>query len=93
MLQGRIQQRNYEAKETAFLLLLLPVPSQLTLATICLLLRATFIDFLQPARQIISPSVQSQERTEVLGIVNIIRTLYQNPGPVITGFLGDRGKL
>jgi hypothetical protein len=78
MLQGWIQQRNYEAKETAFLLLLLPVPSQLTLATICLLLRATFIDFLQPARQaFISPSVQSQELTEVLGIVNIIRTLYQ----------------
>jgi hypothetical protein len=76
MLQGWIQQRNYEAKETAFLLLLLPVPSQLTLATICLLLRATFIDILQPARN-------CKHHPHPL----------PNPGPVITGFLGDRGKL
>jgi para-aminobenzoate synthetase len=75
-------------------LLLLPVPSQLALATICLLLRATFIDFHQPARQaFISQSVQSQERTEVLGFVNVIRTLAQSPGPMITGFFGDRRRL
>jgi para-aminobenzoate synthetase len=28
-----------------------------------------------------------------MGIVNVIRTLAQSPGPFITGFLGDRGKL
>ncbi|KAL2822759.1 major facilitator superfamily domain-containing protein [Aspergillus cavernicola] len=75
-------------------LLLLPVPSQLAGATICLLLRATFIDFHQPARQtFVSQSVGSEERTAVMGIVNVIRTLAQSPGPIITGFLGDRNKL
>ncbi|KAA8641706.1 uncharacterized protein ATNIH1004_011842 [Aspergillus tanneri] len=70
-------------------LLLLPVPSQLAVATILLLLRATFIDFHQPSRQtFISQSVGPKERTAILGTVNVIRTLAQSPGPVITGFLG-----
>jgi Na+/melibiose symporter-like transporter len=75
-------------------LVLLPLPSQFVVATVILLLRATFIDFHQPARQtFIAQSVQPEERTAIMGIVNVIRTLAQSPGPVITGFLADRGKL
>jgi Na+/melibiose symporter-like transporter len=75
-------------------LLLLPVSNQLPIATFLLLLRAALIDFHQPPRQtFISQSVGSDERTATMGIVNVIRTLAQSPGPFITGFLGDRGKL
>ena len=44
-----------------------------------------------PRSAFLSAVVLPQERTAVMGIVNILKILSQSSGPWITGLLADRG--
>lgn len=71
-------------------LLLLPFPEVLTGTVVLLFVRSTFLDFDQAPRQtFLSQSVQPEERTAIMGIVNTVRTLSQGMGLGMAGYLGD----
>ncbi|KAF2811889.1 MFS general substrate transporter [Mytilinidion resinicola] len=73
---------------SAIFLALFPVPNSLAL-TICLLVaRASLSSMDQaPRSAFLSAVVLPNERTAVMGIVNVSKTLSQSVGPVITGVL------
>ncbi|KAF2183803.1 para-aminobenzoate synthase [Zopfia rhizophila CBS 207.26] len=76
---------------SSIFLALLPVPPSLQL-TICLLVGRAVLNSMDqaPRSAFLSLVVLPAERTSVMGIVNIVKTLSQSGGPVITGFLaGD----
>lgn len=70
---------------------LLPLPSGLPL-TICLLVGRSVLNSMDqaPRSAFLSLVVLPQERTAVMGIVNILKTLSQSTGPSITGILAGR---
>lgn len=73
---------------------LLPFPNQLPGAVSLLAMRAIFLDFDQAPRQtFLAQSVPSEQRTFAMGVINMIRTLAQSGGPIITGYLSHVGKL
>lgn len=76
---------------SAIFLALLPVPQSLAL-TICLLVgRASMSSMDQaPRSAFLSAVVLAEERTAVMGIVNVVKTLSQSGGPVVTGWLAGR---
>lgn len=73
-------------------LALLPVPTGLPL-TICLLVGRSILNSMDqaPRSAFISLMVLPEERTAVMGIVNIVKTLSQSGGPWITGILAGHG--
>jgi hypothetical protein len=70
---------------------LLPVPSGLTF-TICLLIGRSVLNSMDqaPRSAFLSLIVLPEERTAVMGIVNILKTLAQSSGPSVTGVLAGR---
>ena len=75
-------------------LMLLPLPDKIGGAVMLLVIRAIFLDFDQAPRQtFLAQSVPSNERTAAMGVVNMTRTLAQSGGPILTGYLGQRGRL
>lgn len=75
-------------------LILLPFPRHIAGTVALLLARAMFVEFHQPARQtFISQSVLPDERTAVIGVLTVVRTVAQSPGPAITGQLAQHNLL
>lgn len=70
---------------------LLPVPSGLPL-TICLLVGRSVLNSMDqaPRSAFLSRVVLPEERTAVMGVVNILKTLAQSSGPSVTGVLAGR---
>jgi hypothetical protein len=70
---------------------LLPVPSGLPF-TICLLVGRSVLNSMDqaPRSAFLSLIVLPEERTAVMGIVNILKTLAQSSGPSVTGILAGR---
>lgn len=59
-----------------------------------LVTRAIFLDFDQAPRQtFLAQRVPAEERTAAMGVVNMTRTLAQSGGPLLTGYLGQQGRL
>ncbi|KAG9195511.1 hypothetical protein G6011_00632 [Alternaria panax] len=73
---------------SSIFLALLPVPSGLAL-TICLLVGRSVLNSMDqaPRSAFLSIVVLPGERTAVMGVVNILKTLSQSSGPSVTGVL------
>ncbi|KAI1626727.1 major facilitator superfamily domain-containing protein [Exophiala viscosa] len=69
----------------------IPVPNNVALATTFLLFRASTNSMDQAPRQaFLAAAVQASERTAVMGIVNVVKTLSQSAGPFVTGVFAYR---
>jgi hypothetical protein len=77
---------------SSIFLALLPVPNELPL-TICFLVGRAVLNSMDqaPRSAFLSLVVRAEERTAVMGIVNILKTLSQSGGPWVTGVLAGRG--
>jgi len=75
---------------SAVFLALLPVPSSLTITILLLFGRACLSSMDQaPRSAFISAVVKPEERTTVMGIINVLKTLSQSAGPWTTGGLAE----
>ncbi|KAJ9634054.1 hypothetical protein H2199_009127 [Coniosporium tulheliwenetii] len=78
----------------AICLALIPLPTLLPASAGLLVVRALFLDIDQAPRQaFLAAAFAPTERTAVLGFINVIRTLCQSVGPLITGVLASVGQL
>lgn len=85
---GLIQAMVVTHLPASLFLALLPVPSGLA-ATICLLVARSVLSSMDqaPRSAFLSIVVLPEERTAVMGVVNILKTLSQSSGPTVTGIL------
>jgi MFS family permease len=68
--------------------LLFPLPSNVIITFVLLLIRVGLNNMDQaPRSALIAAVVKPEERTAVMGITNMLRTLASTTGPTITGFL------
>ncbi len=73
---------------SAIFLALIPLPSTAFPAMTFLVLRACTQNMDQAPRQaFLAAAVLPSERTAVMGVVNVVKTLSQSGGPVLTGWL------
>ncbi|KAL8995807.1 MAG: hypothetical protein Q9169_004527 [Polycauliona sp. 2 TL-2023] len=73
---------------SAIFLTLIPVPNTVFPAMTFLVLRACTQNMDQAPRQaFLAAAVLPSERTAVMGVVNVVKTLSQSGGPVLTGWL------
>ncbi len=78
---------------SAICLALIPLPDSVALAMTILILRASTQSMDQAPRQaFLAAAVLPGERTAVMGVVNVVKTLSQSGGPVVTGWLAGRGR-
>ncbi|KAL9598019.1 MAG: hypothetical protein Q9219_004775 [cf. Caloplaca sp. 3 TL-2023] len=78
---------------SAIFLALIPLPSNSWMAMTFLVLRSCTQNMDQAPRQaFLAAAVLPSERTAVMGVVNIVRTLSQSGGPVVTGWLAGMQK-
>lgn len=90
---GLIKTMVFTHLPSAILLALIPVPSNVILAMTFLVLRASMQSMDQAPRQaFLSAVVLPNERTAVMGAVNVVKTLSQSGGPVVTGWLANSNK-
>lgn len=77
---------------SAIFLALIPLPSNIVLAVTFLALRSSMQSMDQAPRQaFLAAVVLPSERTAVMGVVNVVRTLSQSGAPSITGWLAGIG--
>lgn len=77
---------------SAIFLALIPLPSNVGLAATFLALRASMQSMDQAPRQaFLAAVVLPNERTAVMGVVNVVKTLSQTGAPSITGWLAGIG--
>lgn len=78
---------------SSIFLALLPAPPRLPF-TICLLIARAVVNSMDqaPRTAFLSMVVLPQERTAVMGVVNILKTLSQSAGPWATGLLAGHGR-
>lgn len=78
---------------SAIFLALIPLPSNAFVAMTFLILRSCTQNMDQAPRQaFLAAAVLPSERTAVMGVVNVVRTLSQSGGPVVTGVLAGLKK-
>ncbi|KAL8893543.1 MAG: hypothetical protein Q9192_005162 [Flavoplaca navasiana] len=78
---------------SAIFLALIPVPTTVVPAMTFLVLRACTQNMDQVPRQaFLAAAVLPAERTAVMGVVNVVKTLSQSGGPVVTGWLAGMQK-
>ncbi|KAL6708334.1 hypothetical protein ACN47E_003258 [Coniothyrium glycines] len=90
---GLIQAMVFTHLPSSIFLAMLPVPSSLAL-TICLLVGRSVLNSMDqaPRSAFLSIVVLPGERTAVMGVVNILKTLSQSSGPSVTGVLAGSGR-
>ena len=90
---GLVQTMVFTHLPSAIFLALIPLPSNVGLAMTFLILRSCTQSMDQAPRQaFLAAVVLPNERTAVMGIVNVVKTLSQSAGPVVTGWLAGLGK-
>ncbi|KAL9615261.1 MAG: hypothetical protein Q9204_008785 [Flavoplaca sp. TL-2023a] len=78
---------------SAIFLALIPLPSTVFPAVTFLVLRACTQNMDQVPRQaFLAAAILPTERTAVMGVVNVVKTLSQSGGPVVTGWLAGMQK-
>jgi MFS family permease len=76
----------------AITLALLPVARDVPWVIFLLVVRSCLISMQQaPRSTFLSTIVRSDDRTTVMGVLNVVKTLAQSVGPYITGFLAGQG--
>lgn len=79
---------------SAIFLSLIPLPSNVGLAITFLVLRSCSQSMDQAPRQaFLAAAVLPNERTAVMGVVNVVRTMSQSPAPFVTGWLAGFNKI
>jgi MFS family permease len=74
-------------------LALIPIPGSVVVAMILLIFRMSSKDMdMAPRQAFVAAAVLPGERTAVMGIINVVRTLAISIGPVITGALAGNGQ-
>lgn len=77
---------------TSIMLATIPLPSSLWPSFTILIVRSLLVTMDQaPRTAFLSIIVPKNERTAVMGIVNVVKTLSQSAGPVVTGIFSQRG--
>lgn len=90
---GLIKTMVFTHLPSAIFLALIPLPSHAWLSIIFLVLRSCLQHMDQAPRQaFISAVVLPSERTAIMGVVNVVKTLSQSGGPIATGWLAGIGK-
>lgn len=85
---GLIKTMVFTHLPSAICLALIPLPSYVGLAMTFLILRSSTQSMDQAPRQaFLAAAVLPSERTAVMGVVNVVKTLSQSVGPVTTGWL------
>lgn len=78
---------------SAIFLSLIPLPTNVGISMAFLILRSCTQSMDQAPRQaFLAAAVLPSERTAVMGVVNVIKTLSQSGGPLVTGWLSGIGK-
>lgn len=78
---------------SAIFLSLIPLPSNVGISMAFLILRSCTQSMDQAPRQaFLAAAVLPSERTAVMGVVNVVKTLSQSGGPLVTGWLAGIGK-
>lgn len=89
---GLIKTMVFTHLPSAIFLALLPVPRGLTGTVVLLFARSCLSSMDQaPRSAFIAAVVRPEERTAVMGIVNVVKILAQSGGPSVTGFLAKNG--
>ena len=90
---GLIKTMVFTHMPSAICLALIPLPSSVALAMTFLVLRASTQSMDQAPRQaFLAAVVLPSERTAVMGVVNVVKTLSQSGGPVTTGWLAGMNR-
>ena len=90
---GLIKTMVFTHLPSAIFLALIPLPSYAWLSIIFLVLRSCLQHMDQAPRQaFLSAVVLPGERTAIMGVVNVVKTLSQSGGPIATGWLAGIGK-
>ena len=90
---GLIRAMVFTHLPSAIFLALIPLPSAVGLAMTFLILRSCSQSMDQAPRQaFLAAVVLPSERTAVMGVVNVVKTLSQSAGPVVTGWLAGINK-
>ena len=90
---GLIKTMVFTHLPSSIFLALIPLPSHAWLSIIFLVLRSCMAKMDQAPRQaFLSAVVLPSERTAIMGVVNVVKTLSQSGGPVATGWLAGIGK-
>ena len=90
---GLIKTMVFTHLPSAIFLALIPLASHAWSAMSFLILRSSMQSMDQAPRQaFLAAAVLPSERTAVMGVVNMVKTLSQSGGPVATGYLAGVGK-
>jgi MFS family permease len=77
---------------SAIALALIPIPDNVHFAMLFLVLRSCTQSMdVAPRSAFLAAVVLPNERTAVMGTINLVKTLASSVGPLITGVLADRG--
>lgn len=88
---GNIKTMVFTHLPSAIFLSLIPIPPQLPLAMLFLILRSCTQSMdVAPRSAFLAAVVLPNERTAVMGTINVVKTFSQSIGPSITGILADR---
>lgn len=89
---GLIKTMVFTHLPSAIFLALIPLPSNVVLSIIFLAIRSSMQSMDQAPRQaFIAAAVLPNERTAVMGVVNVVKTLSQSGAPSVTGWLAQIG--
>ncbi|KAK3671989.1 hypothetical protein LTR78_008164 [Recurvomyces mirabilis] len=88
---GNVKTMVFTHLPSAICLALIGIPSQLPIAITLVVLRACTQSMdAAPRSAFLSAVVLPSERTTVMGIINVVKTLSQTLGPLLTGLLAER---
>ncbi|KAJ7618747.1 MFS transporter [Roridomyces roridus] len=91
---GNVKTMAFTHLPSAILLALIPLPSQFQVARAILLavFCTTKMD-IAPRTAFVSSYVHAEERTAVMGIINVVKIFAQSLGPTVTGLLATNGRI
>jgi MFS family permease len=88
---GNVRTMVFTHLPSSVFLALIPVPNNVHLSLVFLVLRACTQSMdVAPRSAFIAATVLPEERTAIMGIVNVGNTMASTLGPLITGVLADR---
>jgi len=91
---GNVRTMVYTHIPSAIFLALTPAPSNMYLAATFLIIRSSINTMDKgPRTAFTAQVVLPEERTSVMGFINVVRTLAQATGPWIAGWLSETGQL
>ncbi|KAK4232997.1 major facilitator superfamily domain-containing protein [Achaetomium macrosporum] len=89
---GNVKTMVFTHLPSSVFLALIPIPSSLPLSLLFLILRACAQSMdATPRSAFLAAVLLPNERTAIMGAINVVKTAAQSLGPFITGLLADKG--